>query len=55
METEEDDNTLAQVCACNAAGEVLMNRQPGGSSETRGIWRDVASTDGWGDFGKMDR
>ncbi|CAK9081799.1 unnamed protein product [Durusdinium trenchii] len=26
VETEEDDNTLAQVCACNAAGEVLMNR-----------------------------
>eukprot|EP00438_Fugacium_kawagutii_P035517 Skav228073 [mRNA] locus=scaffold5285:8322:11656:- [translate_table: standard] len=26
VETEDDDSALARVCACNAAGEVLMDR-----------------------------
>ena len=27
VETEDNDNALARVCACNASGQILMDRQ----------------------------
>lgn len=29
VETEDNDNALARVCACNASGQILMDRQGG--------------------------
>lgn len=44
VETEDNDNALARVCACNASGQILMDRQ-GGIEVVKNRCASV-----WGDF-----